>query len=65
MYENRSEKKDMKKQGEAGVVVEAKYYHRYDQCLGRRTPDDRRIWCSLTFNSNYILKKRCNVRIFS
>ena len=64
MYENRRENKDKKEQVSVGEE-EGKHFNRYDVCLGRRTPDDRRFWCGLTFNSNYILKKRCNVLVYS
>jgi hypothetical protein len=64
MYEKKTEMPEKNERGVEGEVEKGKYYNRYDVCFGRRTPDDRRVWCGLTFNSNYILKKRCNVSDF-
>lgn len=61
MYEKKEEIEKEEKSQEVVVKEKVKYYHKYEICLKKRTPDDRQNWCGLTFSSNYILKKKCNV----
>ena len=65
MYEKKAEIEIEKQSQKETVREEVKYYHKYEICLKKRTPDDRKNWCGLTFNSNYILKKKCNVSVKS